>query len=608
MWQIKSRKTSATFKYLKQLTEGTFEVGIHPDHEKWQFTSGQYIWLILPDLKYPDSKGNRRAFFLTNRSGDEIVTIVFGMSSSGFKRTLVEMKPGDKIWIEGPFGSLAIPDGQNTPVVMLASNLGINAFMSILRSCNWEQRLGGWDLYYFSGQDNNQTVFVQELNDLAARVNNFRFHAVDGQVNIELLTNEIQDKIEKKWLVAGSGSMVEEVKQWLKENQVAEENVFIEQFYPRKLPESEPEQMSQKELEIAIQSAVEHVVITDVDGYIWYCNPAAEKITGFNAEEMKGETPRLWGGLMSREYYQNMWNTIKKQRQQFTGQIVNRRKNGELYIARLKIAPFVDSDNQLKGFVANEEDITKEMEADKLKQEFISLASHQLRTPLTSIRWNLELLEAKTAQVSGEWKKYSHSAFQAVLRMADLVNGLLNITRIESGRLAIKPEKIELNNIIDGVVSDLKPLAEKKGLIIQTEFDNEAVKIEADPKLLENVYLCLISNAIKYSAEGKTIIIRVSRGDDTHVTSSVKDEGIGIPEQEKAKVFEKFFRAENAVAMISEGTGLGLYMAKQIVEACGGRIWFESRESEGSQFNFSIPVSADGIRKGEVGLERQAGY
>lgn len=605
MWKIKPRDCPAILEERRLVAEGTYELSFKPVIEGWIFRPGQYIWIELPQMKREDAKGNRRAFSILNSPGEGVVKVMFRESQSGYKQNILDLETGTKVILDGPFGFLEFPDEKNIEVVMIANGTGVAPFLSMLRSVNLDERKANVDLYY-SYAAAEKEAYLPELRKLQDSKKSFKLHEVAGEFDIEVLQNNTTGVNGKKWFIVGSDQMVEGVLKWLKSRGVSEELIHFEQFSDRY--SLNPDNSLTEMLGVAVRFSAEHVVITDVNGRVVFANPAAETITGYTLDEMRGETPRLWGGLMPSEYYKVMWNTVKQDKRPFEGEIVNRRKSGKLYWAKIKIAPFLDKNGELLGFVSNEDDITDEKETDRLKTEFISLASHQLRTPLTSIRWNLELVKTKTGEMDGEWKKKLEAAYQATLRMADLVNGLLNITRTESGRLAVRPVRINIADLLTKVVDDVKPLADRRKLVILTNVSEDAREIVADPKLLEHVYLSLLSNAIKYSPENKQILVNVKRTDNNQVLSEIKDEGIGIPKQVKDRIFEKFFRADNAVVWENDGNGLGLYLAKQIIGVCGGKLWFESVENIGSSFYFVLPAEMVTAKSGEAGLERQMEY
>jgi len=367
-----------------------------------------------------------------------------------------------------------------------------------------------------------------------------------------------------------------------------------------------------KKFQLAVEQASDHIVITDPEGIILYANRAAERITGFSNSEMVGQkvgTRLLWGGRMDRSVYAVFWKTIKEEKKMYAGEFNNHRKNGDVYIAEAHVAPILDEEWNVRFFVGIERDITHAKEVDRMKTEFISLASHQLRTPLSAMKWFCEMLLAGDAgPVTSEQKEYINNIDQSNERMIALVNSLLNISRIESGRIIIDPKPTNLGTLISDVVRELQmKLDEKKmQLIMSVHEDLPAVML--DPKLIFEVYKNLLTNAIKYTPIGGEITILVSRKGE-EIISQVSDTGYGIPKIEQDRVFARFYRGTNISKKETEGTGLGLYLVKAIIDSSGGKIWFESEEDKGlpagrhgTTFWFSLPMSGMKKKTGEVSI------
>ena len=265
-------------------------------------------------------------------------------------------------------------------------------------------------------------------------------------------------------------------------------------------------------------------------------------------------------------------------------------------------APLKAKGGRVIGCVVVFRDITKEREVDKAKTEFVSLASHQLRTPLSAINWFAEMLISDEAgHLTKEQKKYLHEIYNGNQRMVSLVNALLDVSRIELGTLAIEPEPIYFEKISDSVISEQAQEIKKKKLKISKIYGNNLPKIKADPKLIRIVYQNLISNSIKYTPSGGTITISISTK-GKYLLSEVADTGYGIPKEEQDKIFTKLFRADNVREKVSDGTGLGLYIVKSIVEQSKGKIWFKSEENKGAKFYFTIPLAGVKLKEGTKGL------
>jgi signal transduction histidine kinase len=281
---------------------------------------------------------------------------------------------------------------------------------------------------------------------------------------------------------------------------------------------------------------------------------------------------------------------------------INKVSIAEYYYEAI-IAPVKDNDGRIAGCSLIMHDITYLEEVDRMKTEFVSVASHQLRTPLTAIKLFTDmLLKGEVGKLNAEQVEYLNHIYQSTDSMVILVYDLLNVTRIESGKLIINPQPTSIEKLIKLLISEVRPLALNKKISINFQAQDSFPDVPVDQNLFRQVIHNLITNAIRYSPEkiGK-IDIKLEKGDGRFIIS-VADNGIGIPESVKNRMFNKFFRADNAVRIATEGTGLGLYVSKLIIESSGGKIWFESSEGSGTTFFVTMPLRGMPEKKGERGL------
>lgn len=236
-------------------------------------------------------------------------------------------------------------------------------------------------------------------------------------------------------------------------------------------------------------------------------------------------------------------------------------------------------------------DITREKLVEKLKTEFVSLAAHQLRTPLSAIKWTLRmLLDGDIGEISKDQREILEKTYKSNERMIKLINDLLNVTRIEEGRFLYNIRVQDVIEILKNVSSPLKEEAQRKGLKFELKIEGKIPKTAIDGEKLSLVLQNLIENSIRYTLKGKIEVSVKYLPDKKEIFFSVKDTGIGIPKDQQKRIFTKFFRAQQAQRLATAGSGLGLFISKNIIEAHGGKIWFDSQEGKGTTFYFTLPV------------------
>lgn len=252
-------------------------------------------------------------------------------------------------------------------------------------------------------------------------------------------------------------------------------------------------------------------------------------------------------------------------------------------------------------------DMTHEKQLDRAKDEFISLVSHQLRTPLTIIRLFSDMLASgRTGPLNDRQKNYAEKISAASVRMIALVGDILNISRIELDRLKIEPTPIDVNVLIETQIEELRPLIRGKNLRLRFAPSKTSEPLPVDPLIFSQIVHNLLTNAIRYTEAGKGVItVRFSRQKTGYVLS-VRDNGIGIPTRAQPLIFTRFYRAENAASMIGEGSGLGLYLVKIIADICKGKVWFKCAEDKGSIFYVRLPLIGMTARSGASRFSRAA--
>lgn len=272
-----------------------------------------------------------------------------------------------------------------------------------------------------------------------------------------------------------------------------------------------------------------------------------------------------------------------------TERVVYVSSKGNKIPVSVTVSPIVLDDRPI-GAIEVFRDITEELEIERAKSEFISLATHQLKSPPGAIRWNLEvLLDGSLGDLNADQKEMVSTSMQLTTKMIETVNALLNVSRMELNTFMIDPVPVDFEDIIKLLLTEQDQKIKAKKLKIVENYEKGIPKIPADPGLAKIIVENVVSNAIKYTPEEGTVTIKIDNNKkEKHILLSVKDTGYGIPKSQQDKIFTKMFRAEN-IREKAEGTGLGLYLLKSIVEFSDGKVWFESIEGKGTTFFVELP-------------------
>ena len=228
---------------------------------------------------------------------------------------------------------------------------------------------------------------------------------------------------------------------------------------------------------------------------------------------------------------------------------------------------------------------------NRMKSEFVAVASHQLRTPLSAIRWETELLLTKLKKgMNKKQVEKMKNISQLSLKMTRLVNDLLDVARIDQDKLILRKQDFDLAKLTQDMLDESVVAYESRHITVSSNIEKDLPEVCGDVEKIKLVLDNLIGNAFKYTTSGGRIHVGLARRNKDMIFE-VDDNGVGIPEEQVGRVFEKFFRSDNASKYQTEGTGLGLYISKNVVEQLGGRIWFQSIENVGSKFSFSLPIA-----------------
>ncbi len=240
----------------------------------------------------------------------------------------------------------------------------------------------------------------------------------------------------------------------------------------------------------------------------------------------------------------------------------------------------------------------KLQELDQIKSNFISVVAHQLRTPLSGVKWTINMiLNGDLGEMNNDQKTFLMKTYESNNRMISLVNDMLNTDRIQSGNIKYKFRFVNIVDLLDNVLFEISPIATKKAIVI--EFKSKLDKLPQaliDPNTVRSVLQNLLENAIKYTIQGGKIELNIKAVGE-YLQVSIHDNGIGIPAMQREMIFNRFFRADNAIKYETDGSGLGLYIAKELVEKNGGKLWFDSIEGMGTTFYFTVPSMREEIKK-----------
>jgi len=348
-------------------------------------------------------------------------------------------------------------------------------------------------------------------------------------------------------------------------------------------------------LQLYKNSPVPYIII-DFDGHIKSANIAAVRmlrkkqasIIGINVfEKLESDDPNHLQFLI--EKFRNNISV--------TDEMVQVKREGykEAW-ALLSLFSFTDLNGVQIGLLTLV-DITRQKKADDAKSEFVSLASHQLRTPIAGMKWSTELLLMDGEKpLDPRQKKYIARLLLSIKRMGVLVDDFLRVSRFELGTFQAEYKTVELPKLFNDILEELDTRVKQKEITVKTFYESSLPTIESDQNLIRMIVTNLYSNAAKYTRDKGTIHIGYNRKDD-NIVISVADNGMGIPLEDQEQIFSKLFRAANAVRNVPDGTGLGLYILREAVDVLDGKVTFTSTENSGTTFEVTLPLMTKDLEK-----------
>ncbi len=343
-----------------------------------------------------------------------------------------------------------------------------------------------------------------------------------------------------------------------------------------------------------IDNFADPLIFIDDHGKISLLNPAANEVLGLDDKNL--------GKKISSKADYSMENFKKIVKSEYKVKKLVDEEQGKFEEMTIKISGqeriykvftenVKDEDSNSYGHIKIFYDLTREKIIDKLKSEFISVAAHQLRTPLTAIKWVIKmLLDGDSGKLNSEQAELLTKGYKSNERIIDLVNDLLNVSRIEEGRFGYNFEKHNFQEILAVTLYDIEQAVKGNSQKLVVNRPDIIPDIYMDSERIIMVLQNILDNAIKYTPINGKIEINISL-DDKNLKVSVKDSGVGVPKKDQKKIFSKFFRATNVVRMETEGTGLGLFIAKNVVERHGGKIYIDSEEGVGTEVSFVLPLN-----------------
>jgi signal transduction histidine kinase len=359
--------------------------------------------------------------------------------------------------------------------------------------------------------------------------------------------------------------------------------------------------IERNELKSILASLGDALIVYGADFKITFFNPAAERLFKLDPKTVVGHA------ISPQDVEKDGWRPlVQTVFPSLAPRVSPRTKEGE-YPQVVDIsftAPITDDNGKVMAFMKIIRNRTAQITALRSKSEFVAVASHQLQGPVTDINWALQSLQ-KTEGLDDTSKAIIENAFLASQSLLRRIEDLLNIAKMEDGQFGYKFEDADISDFVAKVLNEILPAAQKAGIKVYFDRPSEVLPhVMIDPKRLSLALVDLLENAIRYNVENGEVTVKIDKMEGKpFVVVSVKDTGIGIPPEAMEKLFNKFYRADNAQKRQTEGSGLGLYIAKGIVNAHGGQIWAESELNRGTTISFALPTDPNLVPRNEISSE-----
>lgn len=368
--------------------------------------------------------------------------------------------------------------------------------------------------------------------------------------------------------------------------------------------------LEKNKLDYIVSNLRDGVIIYDKDFKIVFFNKGAQVIFGLDAKEMIGQRlspdsaadPKL--NVLAKIIFQSLAPVVVRlSLEDEYPQIVDISFDDPHLELRVATNRLMDDGGQATGFLKIVSDRTREVDLLKSKSEFVSIAAHQLRTPLSAVNWAFQSLQDE--ELADSQKELAATGLAAANNLMKIIEGLLSVTKIEEGKFGYNFQEVDLVSFLQSAITQVEPVAREYGVKVFMESPSEtSIAAAIDAEKMSLVMANLLENAIQYNVpNGQVVISAERRADSPFIQVNVADTGIGIPQEDVSKLFTKFFRAENARTKITGGSGLGLYIVKNIIRRHGGQVWAESTLGRGSIFHFTLPIDPRLIPSREVGYE-----